>query len=312
MNIFDNNIHLSENRSSSFSAFLIFTLALVGFNIGGIILGSLLALPFFEGDLSEFPNALANPSQYEGMKLIVYITQGTATIVGTILIPWIYLKLIEKKSLAIFFQKKFNPLILMLVALIVLVFMGVNSIAIEWNASMHLPEFLSGLEKSFRMLEDKAAEMTAYITTFDHPGQFLLAFTVVAILPAFGEELLFRGFLQNLFQNISKNIHVAIWISAFLFSAMHMQFFGFLPRMLLGALFGYLYYWSGNLWVPIVAHLVNNGFTLIMVYLYQLQVINQDISNTESTPLYSALIFAIITAGLLFYFRKYFLKARTT
>jgi hypothetical protein len=131
-----------------------------------------------------------------------------------------------------------------------------------------------------------------------------LALTVIAIVPAIGEEFLFRGIVQNLLLNVSRNIHLSIWISAFLFSAIHFQFFGFVPRMLLGALFGYLYFWSGNLLYPIAAHFINNGFTLLMIYLFRSDVINFDIESTESVPITTVLIFGVITTALLYYFRK--------
>ena len=78
----------------------------------------------------------------------------------------------------------------------------------------------------------------------------------------------FRGVFQRLFSELFKNIHWGIIVSAALFSAMHMQFYGFIPRMLLGVIFGYLLIWSGSLWIPIAAHFVNNAFGVIYYYLY--------------------------------------------
>jgi len=252
---------------------------------------------------------MVNPYENSDLKAPLFVTQGFATLVGTVITPLAYLYIVEKKTFFIFFKKNVSLIPILLSVVIVITFMGFNSLIIEWNANLEFPEFLSGFEKWARQTEDMALQMTEYLTDFNGFGQFLLAFFVIAIIPAVGEELLFRGFLQNLFHEYAKNIHLAIWISAILFSTIHMQFFGFVPRMLLGALFGYLYYWSGSLTIPIVAHLTNNGFTLILFYLYDLKVIETDISNTESSPLYAVLIFSIITAILLFYFRKYFLKA---
>ncbi len=191
-----------------------------------------------------------------------------------------------------------------LTGLIVISFMFVNAFFIEWNIDMKLPEALSGLEDQMLKLEESAKKLTEQLTQFDNIGQFILALTVIAIIPAIGEELLFRGILQNLLVNVSRNIHLSIWISAFLFSAIHFQFFGFIPRMLLGALFGYLYYWSGNLLYPMVAHFINNGFTLLMIYLYRSDITNFDIENTESVPITTVLIFGVITTALLYYFKK--------
>jgi len=117
--------------------------------------------------------------------------------------------------------------------------------------------------------------------------------------------------LQPQLQRATNNIHVAIWISAFLFSSLHMQFFGFVPRLFLGALFGYLYYWSGNLIVPMVAHFINNGFSVIMLYLHQLGKIDIDVESTKAVPWSAVISGTILTFALLVYLRILFLRNRT-
>jgi hypothetical protein len=112
--------------------------------------------------------------------------------------------------------------------------------------------------------------------------------------------------LQPLLQRATHNAHTAIWISAFLFSALHMQFFGFVPRMLLGALFGYLYSWSGNLIVPMFAHFINNGFSVILLYLHQLGKVNIDLESTEAAPWPVVISGTILTFGLLVYLKRHF------
>ncbi|MTI22466.1 CPBP family intramembrane metalloprotease [Fulvivirga sp. RKSG066] len=311
MNKFDNNIHLSTHRSSSLSVFLVLVLSLIGFFVIGPFLGLLLAQPFYDGSFANFQADMLHPYENPGMRVPFYIVQGMATLTGMIIMPLLYLWFIEKKTFGIFFDKRISLLPMVVASLIVISFMGVNSIFIEWNASIDFPEFMQSFENWARKTEDMATRMTEYLTTFENSGQFALAFLIVAILPAVGEELLFRGILQNQFYSSTRNAHLAIWIAAILFSTIHMQFYGFIPRMLLGALFGYLYYWSGNLFIPILAHLINNGLTLILFYLYDLEVIETDVSNTEAGPLYAVFIFAIITAILIYYFRKFFLKAKT-
>jgi hypothetical protein len=145
------------------------------------------------------------------------------------------------------------------------------------------------------------------MTQFSSIGEFVLAFVVIAILPAIGEEFVFRGMVQPQLFKATRNIHIAIWTSAILFSAFHLQFFGFVPRMLLGALFGYLYYWSENLWMPMFAHFVNNGFSVIMLYLNQKGVVDVDVESTDVVaPWPAILVFALISGGLLFYFKNFF------
>ncbi|MVM34362.1 CPBP family intramembrane metalloprotease [Spirosoma sp. HMF4905] len=191
-----------------------------------------------------------------------------------------------------------------LVALIVIAFMPFDGLIIEWNQNLHLPETLAPIEQWMRDQEQKLAGLTKYLTSFQTTGQLLVAVVVIAIIPAIGEETLFRGILQRNFSYWTGNAHVGIWLAAALFSAIHVQFLGFFPRMLLGALFGYLYLWSGNLWVSILAHFVNNGFTVLMVYLHQTEITSMDIESTESVPILGSMMAFGITAGLLYYFKQ--------
>jgi len=224
----------------------------------------------------------------------------------------VYWSFMEKRRVADFVQQKtISPLTLTLTAMVVFFFMMPNSALIEWNANVVLPDFLKNLETWARQREDYAEELTTFLTTFASTGEFLLAFIVVAVLPAIGEELVFRGMLQPQLQSATRNAHVAIWISAFLFSSLHMQFFGFVPRLVLGALFGYLYSWSGNLIVPIVAHFINNGFSLLMLYLHQLGKIDVDIESTKAVPWPAVLSGTILTLVLLAYLKMRFERNRT-
>jgi hypothetical protein len=121
-----------------------------------------------------------------------------------------------------------------------------------------------------------------------------------------GEELLFRGALQTIFLRWIRNPHVAILLVAFIFSAIHMQFYGFFPRLALGLLFGYLFYWSNNLWIPIFAHLVNNGAVVINTFIYQRQ--GNELSSLElsvSIPTFTYYISAIVVIYALLAFRNH-------
>lgn len=310
MDKFENNIQLSEGRSSWASAILLLGLALIGALIGAY-LGLGLSLFFYEGSLLDIAAAISDPVNNPSVKLPMFISQGFTTLTGMIIVPAIYLKVRENKSIAIFFKKPLGWIPLVSCVVIVISFMVVNSVFIEWNANIDFPDFMEGFEQWARGQEDKVAEVTAFLTNFESTTDLVIAFIVITILAPVGEELLFRGFLQNEFHKGSGNIHVAIWLSAILFSAIHMQFFGFIPRLFLGALFGYLYYWSGNLWIPILAHFVNNAFTLTFLYLHQKEIVTYDLENTEAVPLSTVLIFTIITAGLLYYFRYYFINKPT-
>jgi uncharacterized protein len=189
-----------------------------------------------------------------------------------------------------------------------IVFFGMapNSVLIDWNANLKFPDFMHGFEIWARKNEDLNEHLVKLFTTFDSFGQFVFGFITIAVLAGFSEELVFRGMLQPTLQRATGNPHVAIWITAFLFSALHMQFFGFFPRMLLGIIFGYMYYWSGNLLLPMIAHMVNNGLSVIAVYLHQKGKLEVDVDSTEAFPWPYVVIGTIFFAVLMFYFRRFY------
>jgi membrane protease YdiL (CAAX protease family) len=165
---------------------------------------------------------------------------------------------------------------------------------------------MSGFEEWAKSKEASAEELTKLLIDIRTPADFLLTFLIVAVIAGIGEELLFRGVIQNKLFALFKNIHVAIWFSAILFSAIHLQFYGFIPRMMLGVIFGYLYYWSNNIWVPIIAHFTNNGFTVLGMYLFNMKMVNYNLEDTTKAPIGMAISSLIITSGLMFSFWKYY------
>ena len=134
-----------------------------------------------------------------------------------------------------------------------------------FNQQLVLPESLKSVELWMKASESQAAGFTEkLLNVHTVPALFFNVF-LIAVLPAIGEELFFRGAVQGFFTQ-HKNVFAGIWMAAFIFSAIHLQFYGFFPRLLLGAFFGYLVYWSGNLWVPIIAHFANNVVAVLFYY----------------------------------------------
>jgi membrane protease YdiL (CAAX protease family) len=203
-----------------------------------------------------------------------------------------------------------NFTIILITATIVIFSMPLNAVIVEWNKDIRLPSFLSELEEWAMNKEAVLQEVTLFITDFDNHWEFIFGLLVVAVLPGIGEELLFRGLMQPKITKLTGNVHAGIWITALIFSFFHFQFYGLIPRMLLGALFGYLYIWSGNLIVPMIAHFVNNGFTLLMIYLNKLEVTSMDIESTEVVPTSMILFSILVTAFLLFAFYMYYKNLR--
>lgn len=173
----------------------------------------------------------------------------------------------------------------------------------EWNMNLDFGD--SDFSKWARKSEDQLKVVTEHLTNFQSIGHFLLAFLAVAIIPAIAEELVFRGLIQSLFTRVLKNHHISIWLTGFIFAAIHFQFFGLAPRMLLGVLFGYLYHWSGKLTTAMIGHLVNNGLALILLLLAQKDLISLTEEQMEqSAPWPAVVVFGIITAFLFQRFYK--------
>lgn len=297
--------NLVSDKHPILSLLIIFFSLLIGFGLIGPMIGLQIGSLFYDGDLMGDISGLktGNPDFFYA----IMVVQGMATLIGLILIPLLQLRATERKSIAPFFPPAYRlAFVLLLVALLGFNFIVAISPVVEWNADFQFPEFAKAFEEVARAKEDQLAEFTKAVTKFASPADMLLGLLVIALLPAIGEELVFRGLIQNEFWRGTQNIHVAIWISAFIFSAIHMQFYGFVPRLLLGALFGYLYYWSGNLLVPIFAHFFNNGFSVIAIYLEQQKLIDTNVEDTEAAPWVAVLFSIVLTALLLVYLWRFF------
>ncbi len=133
---------------------------------------------------------------------------------------------------------------------------------VEWNQSLTLPAALSGVETWMRNAEMQAQGAVEVLLGGTSYGDLIVGLLIVAVLAGFSEEIFFRGALQRLIMSGPLNHHLAIWLTAFIFSAFHMQFFGFFPRLVLGGYFGYLLYWSRSLWLPVIIHALNNGLVV--------------------------------------------------
>lgn len=285
-------------------------LVLVGFILVGMSLGNILAVLLLVKMLGsghevasmEIINTLIHsPQDVPNGWYALLLLQATAHVSTYLLPPLLYWHYIERRNLYDFQTRPHTQLVLWgLTLIVVLAFMPFNSLIIEWNAGMKLPEALGGVEQWMRNQEDQLGRLTDFMTAFNTPTQFAVAMLVIGILPAIGEEVLFRGVLQRKLTEHWVNPHLAIWVAAALFSAIHMQFYGFLPRLLLGALFGYLYYWSGSLLIAIFAHFVNNGIMVLMLYLYHRKLVDYNIEENESVPWAIALVSLMATVALLY------------
>lgn len=294
-----------ETKSSAFTSLLL----LIAFVFLGLFVGQFLGLalvfPMVDFDVQRVMQLLSNPTALPEARTALLILQAGGALFGFILTPLLHQQFIDRTSLPqLLSTRTTEGLPLALVFLLVLAFMPVNAMVMEWNINVDFGPLSPAFQEWAYAKEEELRELTEYLTRFDSFGGLLIGVLVIAVLPAVGEELVFRGIIQRRCYTLVGNPHLAIWLAAFIFSAIHFQFFGFFPRLLLGALFGYIYYWSGNLWYAVFAHFVNNGFTLIMLYLYQQGSVDMDIESTESVPRTIALLALVACSALLLIFKR--------
>ena len=246
---------------------LIIVSILIGFLFSQILVFLYLSTySYFFNPAFEITSLLSFTSNAD-MRIHLLIIQSITSFIVFFLAPYMYLRRKKEFVQNILSFKKIRAYPTMILILLMLFFMIFNGTIIEWNKNLEFPELLSSLEKFTKEREIELEKLTIYLISFDNFFQYIIGVFAIAFLPGFCEEYLFRGVFQKKFNSIFKNIHLAIWLSAFLFSFFHFQFYGFFPRMLLGALFGYIYFYSNNLFYPVLAHFINNFIALSIFYL---------------------------------------------
>jgi len=281
-------------------------LLLLFYGIAGALVFSILGIVFAVciygfGLLSNLEVLLSGDAKYiDGLKVLQIMAS-----IGTFIAPAIALALTERQKVSNFFglhKPKF--LFFAIVLLIMISSLPLMEWTAIWNQKMVLPQFLKGIEQWMKAKEDEAMNMTIKLLTVRNNFDFLVNLFMIAVLPAIGEELVFRGGVQRSLNRAFNNPHLAIWLSAIIFSAIHVQFYGFIPRMLLGAGFGYLYYFSGNLWYAMAAHFINNAYAVCAAFYMQKHHMPLDKADEPiGFPWYGYLISAIITIALFKFFK---------
>lgn len=292
---------LFQNSSSSLK-FVISIGVIILSTLIFTFLGTILYAVFI--DSSIFTNYDLLMSDYSNPATISFlkITQIFQSIGLFVFPPFLLAFLFSNKMFKYLgFSNNINMLALVLSGAVMILALPFINFTAEINQALVLPDSLSWLEQMMRDSEKNAERITKIFLDIDSVGSLLVNILMMALIPAIGEELMFRGLIQK---SLSKkmNIHIAIFISAFIFSFIHFQFFGFLPRFLMGLFFGYVFYWSGNLWLTIFAHFVNNGSAVLLAYVYGVDGIATDTSTFSEGDNYSMYLISsiIITSGLIY------------
>lgn len=199
---------------------------------------------------------------------------------------------------------RFDGYPLLLSILIAILFAPAVTFLTEWNEHISLPEAMQHTEQVWRTMEERSRLVTERMACTDSILRFMLNLVVMALLPALCEEMFFRGTVQRYMYPIIGT-HAAVWITAILFSAIHFQFFGFIPRAVMGAILGYTYLYSRSLWVPIAAHFANNALVVAVMF-YEYRTDTSFISTLGiGDTAFLAPISAVITVALILLIRHH-------
>ncbi len=304
MEIYETQSEIAKRKSWLLSLVVI---VLVAFGV--LILLQVLALaltPFLFGvSIDEIMGLMSGDFSAANGRMAMFFIQGIGSGIGFWLAAYVIAHYIDKADMHWEIQlPRFNMKSAGLVLLITFGGMLFNAFLVHLNSLLALPEALSGLEIWMQEMEDQLLELTKFLTDFQTIPELLTGILVIGILAGIGEEMFFRGLIQPKMKLYLGSAHAGVWVTAIIFSAIHLQFYGFLPRMFLGVMFGYLYHYSGSLTYPILAHILNNSITVILVYLSNQGKIDFDLESTD------AISYPVAFLGLLgllvgiYYFKK--------
>lgn len=286
---------------------LLVGLLLLSFCLASLVMAVLSNL-IFGVSLLQIGNVTSKPDTYANGWGVSMLTQGILLFVGfggaALALP-----LVTGYTLADYFTpRRPVPLGWLLTAGgVILLSVPFMSGLVDWNAHTHFPGFLQEFEKDARELEDRAQVLTKFLTQFPTFGRFIVGLLVIAVVPAIAEELVFRGVIQRNLVQWFNSRHVGVWLAAAIFSTIHFQFFGFVPRFVLGLVLGYLYEWSGNIMVPMAAHFTQNGFQVILLYMQQRGQLSSaafDPDSNQALPVVWQVLSLLLTTGLLWQFYR--------
>ncbi len=266
-----------------------------------LIFGLLLTIPFFGMDLI-YSYQTGHLSLYM-LRYIQILSHLGLFVVASL----VFAHLVGGEPLR-YLQAKFIPggRIILYSAIIMLVAVPLVYFLAHLNQQMSLPEALSGLEEWMRQTEDAAEQMTERLLNVTSWQGLLFNIFMIAVIPAIGEEFIFRGALQRIFHQWFGNVHVAVIVAGIVFSAIHFQFYGFLPRALLGIMLGYMFVVTGNIWVPVFAHFFNNAAAVTMhYYIYNSGMdVDMDSMGAHSLSIIPAAI-SLVVVCILFRMMKF-------
>lgn len=262
-------------------------LRLVLLILGGFILAQVSAMLVLFATAGDFSSASVSNMNANTMKLVLLLSHLFTFIIPSLV--FIYLSYKESKWQILRLSKGFLVSTLLLCIAFIMVSYPAVTYSYTVNSWIPLADWMVSQEVNTAATLEKILQMDSF-------GVFLFNLFLIAIIPAIGEEVIFRGLIMDFIEKSSKNIHLAIWLAALAFSLFHLQFQGFLPRLLLGALLGYSFYFSRSLWVPIILHFLNNAAPIVALYFFGNDL--AAIDPAETTEIHWAAGLASLLLGL--------------
>lgn len=286
--------------------FAMFVYSFAGVFIIGLIiqlLGALLGSVLFDVSLLELVDSTetADINAINALKFTQIIGALGTFVFGGFLMSFLY----TGSWTAFFpFGRRINGKALFLIVLILIISLPFVNLLTELNAKIHIP--IESFENYFRKLEDQTESLMMTLVKAENVGALLVNIFMIAIIPAFGEELVFRGLIQKHFTDLFKNGHVAILVTAIIFSLAHFQVYSFLPRFFLGLILGYAFYYGKSLWYPMMAHLTNNFLGVLYYYMFMNKETGDKFEQIGTIDMLPAVGIAslILVSLLMFYWVK--------
>ncbi|TWR29810.1 CPBP family intramembrane metalloprotease [Mucilaginibacter pallidiroseus] len=272
--------------------FLVFICISIGIILLGTVISFVIVLATQGLDvlLDVLRGTLNNP----GIVRALYVLQIVGTTLPIFIAPVVFACYIVKQPAEYLKTTiKINWVLFVAAFFIMMISMPLIELSSNINQKMVLPEFLKGIEDWMKRSEVMARKVTDLLLKMDTVADMIKNLVLVGLLTAIVEEFMFRGVVQTLMMKMTKNLHAAVWITAILFSAFHMEFYGFLPRMIIGAILGYFAAWSGSVWPAVWGHFLNNGTAVVVTYLFQHKMIKTSPDSTHVFN-YGSYIFSLI------------------
>ena len=264
----------------------------------------------FIGVATVLASAITTPilkaSNMETAQVILCV-QGLSQIImflcPALLFAWLF-----SDKVGVFFQtglKRWQLYPILLATLLIIIAIPLVDVLSSWNESLHLPQSLAKFEDLIRLTEKKSQELVSQFLSLPGLGNLLLNLLILALIPAICEELVFRGVIQKTLVDWFRNPHVAIMVTAAVFSLTHFEIFQFVPRFVLGVFLGYIFYYSHTIWASALAHFTNNALIVVLSYAQKYNIINIDPQNIQLPyPAIFAIASTELSAVILFFMMK--------